>query len=66
MAKRQWKNLDQGTTYIITAGDGWALSKNTDGTVSLAYTGTAAQANNVDLAMDPDPGAGNKYPPTEP
>ena len=66
MAKRQWKNLDPGTTYIITAGDGWALSLNGDGTVSLASTGVGGQANNVDLSMDPDPGQGQKYPPTEP
>lgn len=66
MAKRQWKNLDPGTTYIIAAGDGWALSKNEDGTVSLASTGVEVEANAIDLEIQPDPGQGTKYPPTEP
>lgn len=66
MAKRQWKHLVPGTTYILTAGDGWTLTMNGDGTVSLASTGSAAEANSVDLSISPDPGAGDKYPPTEP
>ncbi|MBS0476311.1 MAG: hypothetical protein JSR28_14350 [Proteobacteria bacterium] len=66
MAKRQWKNLDPGTTYILTAGDGWGFSMNGDGTVSLAFSGTGVQANAVDLSVSPDPGGGDKYPPTEP
>lgn len=66
MAKREWKHLDPGTTYILTAGDGWALTANGDGTVSLASTGTAANASSADLSISPDPGTGNRNPPTEP
>lgn len=67
MAKRQWKHLDTATTYVIAASDGWALSMNGDGTVNLSYTGTAAEgAGSVDLSITPDPGNGDKYPPTEP
>ncbi len=63
MAKRQWKHLNQGTTYILSAGNGWALSMNGDGTVSLSYSGTGSEVSGVDLSADPDPGGGDKYPP---
>lgn len=65
MAKRQWKHLVPGTTYILSAGDGWALSMNPDGTVSLASTGSASDAKSVDLSITPDPGDGEKDPPTK-
>ena len=66
MARREWKNLDPSETYIIAAGDGWGLTMNSDGTASLAFSGSGVQANAVDLSVTPDPGQGNKYPPTEP
>ena len=66
MAKRQWKHLDTSTTYVISASDGWALSMNGDGTVNLAYTGIASDVAGVDMVIEPDPGQGDKYPPTEP
>lgn len=65
MAKREWKHLDQNTIYVLSAGNGWALSMNGDGTVNLAYTGTASEVSGVDFATNPDPGTGNKNPPTE-
>lgn len=67
MSKRQWKHLDTATTYVIQAENGWTLSMNGDGTVNLAYSGAASQGSGtVDMTMDPDPGNGDKYPPTEP
>ena len=65
MANREWKHLDPAITYILSAGDGWTLSMNGDGTVSLASSGTASDANSVDLSFTPDPGSGSKNPPTE-
>lgn len=64
MAKRQWKHLDTAVTYTLSAGNGWSLSMNGDGTVSLAYSGTGSEVSGVDLSADPDPGNGEKYPPT--
>lgn len=64
MVKRQWKHLNQGTTYTFTAGNGWSLSMNPDGSVRLAFTGSSVDASGVDLSTDPDPGQGDKYPPT--
>ncbi len=66
MAKREWKHLDPSVTYILSAGDGWTLTMNSDGTVSLASSGTASEANSADLSFTPDPGSGNRNPPTEP
>jgi hypothetical protein len=37
---------------------------NADGTVSLAHKGAASLAAAVDMSIDPDPGGGDKYPPT--
>lgn len=66
MAKRQWKHLDPATTYVLRAENGWAMTMNGDGTVNLAYTSGVATGTGVNLTIDPDPGAGDKYPPTEP
>lgn len=65
MAKREWKNLDPSQTYVIAPGDGWVLSMNGDGTANLAYSGSGVQANAADLSVSPDPGNGNRYPPSE-
>ncbi|MBS1767817.1 MAG: hypothetical protein JST05_10515 [Acidobacteria bacterium] len=65
MAQRQWKHLDTATTYVIVASDGWTLSMNADGTANLTYTGGASDVKGVDLAIEPDPGGGEKYPPTK-
>ena len=67
MAKRQWKNLNTGTPYTFTPSNGWSFSLNGDGSATLTYTGSAAGlASNVDLTVSPDPGGGDKYPPTGP
>ncbi len=66
MAKRQWKHLDPATTYVLSAGDGWTFTMNADGTVSLAYKGAASLAAGAGMTIDPDPGNGEKYPPTGP
>lgn len=66
MAKRQWKHLNQGTTYTLTAGNGWSLSMNENGTVNLAFSGVGGEVSGIDLSADPDPGSGDKNPPTEP
>jgi hypothetical protein len=64
MAKRQWRHLDTATTYVFSPGNGWAFTMNADGTVSLAHKGAASLAAAVDMSIDPDPGGGDKYPPT--
>ena len=65
MANREWKHLDPAVTYILSAGNGWALSMNGDGTVNLAYAGPASEVNGVDFSTAPDPGSGSRNPPTK-
>lgn len=63
MSKRYWKHLQQGTTYTLAPGNGWAFTMNSDGSVSLAFAGASTEAKNADLAVDPDPGQGGDIPP---
>lgn len=65
MARRDWNHLDPNTTYIISASNGWSLSMNGDGTVSMTHNGQGAEdGGGVGMVIDPDPGDGSRVPPT--
>lgn len=64
MAHREWNNLPGNTQYTITAMNGWALSLNNDGTVTLKHGGGHASASaSTSMTISPDPGSGDPVPP---
>lgn len=66
MARREWNNLDSGKTYLISAGNGWSLTMNADGTVTLAHGHSTARATTAaSLTIEPDPGQGDRVPPAK-
>jgi hypothetical protein len=56
--------LDPNTTYTITASNGWTLSMNGDGTVSMIHNGHGVEGGGAGMVIDPDPGDGSRVPPT--
>ena len=61
MSKREWNNLPGNTQYTITAMDGWTLTANSDGTVTLKHGGgghSAATSAATSMTINPDPGSG--------
>ncbi len=66
MRRRHWQKLDPATTYTLKAENGWTFSMNPDGSVSLTFKTMASATAGVDLSVDPDPGQGAPYPPTQP
>ena len=63
MAAREWNDLPQNTHYTITAMNGWTLTKNNDGTVTLKHGGNQATVSAAtSMTIDPDPGAGTTPP----
>lgn len=69
MAKRDWNHLDPSTTYVISAANGWRLTMNPNGTVSMTHGGsssaTATATATTDMSIQPDPGNGEPFPPTK-
>lgn len=64
MAHREWNNLPGNTQYTITAMNGWALTLNGDGTVTLKHGGgQAAVSAATSMTISPDPGTGDAVPP---
>lgn len=68
MAHREWNNLNTANSYTISAGNGWTLVMNSDGTVTLRHGGGAsakAAALTTDMTINPDPGDGQRVPPSK-
>ena len=64
MAHREWNDLPDTTHYTIKARDGWELSMNHDGTVTLKCgKGRAAASAATSMTINPDPGSGTPVPP---
>lgn len=63
MPGREWNNLPTNTQYTIRAMNGWALTLNSDGTVTLKHGGSQAAASAAtSMTIDPDPGGGTVPP----
>ena len=66
MPHREWNNLPGNTQYTIAAMNGWTLTANPDGTVTLKHGGGhgAAASAATSMTINPDPGTGNAVPPS--
>ena len=67
MAHREWNNLPGNTQYTIAAKNGWTMSLNADGTVTLKHGNgnVASDGTSTSLTISPDPGAGDPVPPSK-
>ena len=65
MGYREWNDLPGTKTYTISAKNGWAMTLNPDGTITMRHGGGASSqaAANTSMTIDPDPGTGTPVPP---